>query len=174
MVTGITNNGATVPWYEFSCEFPTTFQEQLNRADQGGVFPQSLSLIFPQLSTDKRISLEQLINDRVAVICKTMGSGYWLLGQEFGLKVAEYSASPGARGGANAYRVVFESVGREQFRKTDDSFLENVAVNGGSNVPVTPIKNIAPGGAPVTDVLSSWGVTSLYKFGAFPIIEITD
>jgi len=173
-VSEVTNNGAAVPWYEFYCEINNTFEEQLSRTDQGGVFPQSLSCIFPKMDTDKRITFEQLTNDRVAVVVETRSSGYWLLGQEFGLKVSSYLASPGTRNGANAYKATFTSVGREQFRKISPDFLSNVAVNGGSNPSATAVLNVGgtgPGGT-VTDLLSTWSTTPIFKFGAQPLQEI--
>jgi len=173
-VLSVTNNGAPVPWLEFYCETSNSFQEVLNRGEQGGLFPQEMSCIFPKMDTDKRISLEQLINDPVAVVIETKASGYWLLGQEFGLRVYNYTASPGTPGGANSYRVTFQSIGREQMRKINSAFLTNVAVNGGSNAGSSPVLNIGGlgSGGTVSNVLSTWDAVPLYQFGAFPLNTI--
>jgi hypothetical protein len=174
LVNDITNNGAPVPWYEFYCEFNTNFQETLSRSDAGGNFPQQLTCVFPQLSTDSRIALEQLINDRVCIIAKTLGSEFWLLGQEFGLKVEEYTASPGPRSGVNAYTVTFVSQGREQFRRVStNAFVANIAVNGGMNARQAIVKDVGGSGSggTITDVLSTWTMP-LFQLGNQPIIDV--
>lgn len=151
--------GNPTPFYEFECDIEfVTGTEVLDRGLNGKSFPQTFVMRFAQMQKEKRETFEAMIYDQLIVVYQDMNDRYWLLGQNFGLQLSRFLATPDTNKGGNRYEIEFIGREVELMREVNpDHFIYKVP-NGpaGNKIQITNLGGSGPNGG-ITQVLNTWG-----------------
>lgn len=154
--------GTPTPFYEYECDVaydnaPETFERNTN----GRSFPVSLDLRFARMQAEKRSTLEALIYDTTIGVYVDRNGRYWVVGQDNGLRVSEYTGTPDNSGGGNGY--VLKLIGREKYLRREVNGTKFIYTspnggpggNGGAGPVKTGLGGSGPGGG-ITAELATW------------------
>jgi len=104
---------------------PTTYKPSAEGSSYSGskktpdidLFLHQLTLSFPKMESEKRAEFEKLRNLELTVIFEDENNTSWIMGQNHPVKLEEFSLQSGAKGGANDYTAVFQSIEPYQLRE---------------------------------------------------------
>jgi hypothetical protein len=104
---------------------PTTYKPNADGSSYAGskkspdidLFLHQLTLSFPKMESEKRAEFEKLRNLELTIIFEDENNVSWIMGQDYPVKLEEFSLQSGAKGGANDYTAVFQSLEPYQLRE---------------------------------------------------------
>jgi len=104
---------------------PTTYKPSAEGSSYSGskkspdidLFLHQLTLSFPKMESEKRAEFEKLRNLELTIIFEDENNVSWIMGQNHPVKLEEFSLQSGAKGGANDYTAVFQSIEPYQLRE---------------------------------------------------------
>lgn len=119
------NTGIT--WFEFKVnQQNTSFSEKISISNSGKQFIKSFDVSFNKMDSNKRSTLNELIdNGNLTIVYKDNNGIWWLMGDDFGSEVNDYNATTSTVKDNNFYRTVFNAVGKYSIRSIDSGYVSN-------------------------------------------------
>lgn len=145
IVTALSTANTYTGFYEYSFDkTQTSFTDSLNKSENGKLYTKELSVIFTEMSWDKRTSLQQILNSKMIVLMLDYNSNWWIMGEDQSAKAIEYEGRSSSTEGSNEYSVVIRSVGKYPIRRINNTYVNTtlagtfVNTGGGGTQPVDP------------------------------------
>jgi hypothetical protein len=108
-------------------QLPTTYKPSSEGSSYAGskkdgnidLFLHQLTLSFSKMEKEKRAEFEKLRNLELTIIFEDANGLSWIIGQHHPCKLEEFSLQSGAKGGANDYTAVFQSIEPYEIREIE-------------------------------------------------------
>ena len=114
-------------WYEVEVDrSQDKFEETAGQQKQGLLYRQTLSLFLPKMQNGKRAAVNALLYNPHIAIVEDLNGQYHLLGEQFGLRFADYRAGSGTSSEANGYQVVLAADASRPILQVNANYIRMV------------------------------------------------